>query len=225
MDLILYLLFGYLVGSIPFGLLITQKAGLGDIRKIGSGNIGATNVLRTGNKKLAAATLAADMLKAFIPALIVLFLTAREYAFPGVDSFVYYGHAEALITGLGAVIGHCFPVWLKFKGGKGVATSLGALLAATPYVGLMACIVWLATAFFTRISSLSALTAIALAPILVIFFYGFGAAVVCALISALVIYKHMDNIDRIIKGQESKIDLKAKEQKKEPQKETKKDNE
>ena len=205
MDLILYLLFGYLVGSIPFGLIITKKAGLGDIRDIGSGNIGATNVLRTGNKKLAAMTLAADMLKAFIPALIILLLTLREYAFPGVEAVIILGHTEALIAGLGAVIGHCYPVWLKFKGGKGVATTLGALLAATTYVGLIACLIWLATAYFTRISSLSALIAVAIAPILTIFFYGFGAAVICAFISALVIYKHMANIDRIIKGEEPKI--------------------
>ncbi len=205
MELILYLLFGYVVGSIPFGLLITKKAGLGDIRSIGSGNIGATNVLRTGNKKLAAATLAADMLKAFIPVLIILFIAARDYTFPGEQTNIIYAHTEALIVGLGAVIGHCFPVWLKFKGGKGVATTLGALLAAVPYVGLIACLTWIITAYFSRISSLSALVAVALAPLLTLFFYGMGAAIICALITAIVFFKHKDNIKRLIKGEEPKI--------------------
>ncbi len=141
---------GYLLGSIPFGYLLTQAAGLGDIREIGSGNIGATNVLRTGNKKLAAATLILDGLKGAVAVLIV-----RSMA----------GDPAALWSGLGAVLGHLFPVWLAFRGGKGVATGYGVLIAAAWPVGLLAGAVWLIAARVWRISSASALLSFALAPL------------------------------------------------------------
>ena len=146
-----YLLLGYLLGSIPFGLLLTRAAGLGDIRRIGSGNIGATNVLRTGNKGLAAATLLLDGLKGAVAVLLAAWLG---------------GHEAVLWAGIGAVLGHAFPVWLRFKGGKAVATSYGVLIAAAWPVGLAAGAVWLVTAAVTRISSLAALASFALAPLL-----------------------------------------------------------
>lgn len=140
---------GYLLGSIPFGLVLARLFGLGDIRKIGSGNIGATNVLRTGNKAVALATLILDAAKGAVALLIAYWL---------------YGTDIAVVAGLGALLGHVFPVWLKFRGGKGVATALGLLLAAAWPVGLLACLTWLLVAFFFRYSSLAALVAMALAP-------------------------------------------------------------
>ena len=208
MEVILYLIIGYLIGSIPFGLIITQKAGLGDIRTIGSGNIGATNVLRTGNKKLAILTLIADMMKGFIPALIVLFYTARDYTFPGEEPSIIYGHTEALLIGFGAILGHCFSMWLKFKGGKGIATAGGVLLAAVPLAGLLAALCWIATAYFSRISSLSALVASAMAPVFTYFMYGSVPGAICVFIAALAFYKHRANIARLAKGEEPKIELK-----------------
>jgi glycerol-3-phosphate acyltransferase PlsY len=179
---------GYLIGSIPFGLILTKLFGYGDIRKIGSGNIGATNVLRTGNKKLAALTLLCDSLKG---ALAVYFLSSPDFAKMQMGAFI--------------VLGHCFPVWLKFKGGKGVATALGVLLAAVPYAGLTACLTWLVTAKITKISSLSALVALAIAPIITLIFYGTYAALICVLITALIFYRHKDNIKRLLNGTEPKI--------------------
>src|SRR5687767_5336877 len=144
---LLALLAGYLLGSIPFGLVLTKAAGLGDIRQIGSGNIGATNVLRTGNKPLALATLLLDGGKGAIAALIA----------------AQFSPLLAVIAGGAALLGHLFPVWLRFKGGKGVATTLGTLIAINWMVGVAACLTWLAVAFALRISSLSALAAVALA--------------------------------------------------------------
>ena len=141
---------GYLLGSLPFGLLVTKMAGLGDIRQLGSGNIGTTNVLRTGRKDLAAATLLLDGGKGAAAVLIAQF---------------FWGPDMALLAGLGAVIGHLFPVWLKFKGGKGVATTLGTLLALDFAVGAGACLTWLAVALILRYSSLAALLAVASAPV------------------------------------------------------------
>src|SRR5690349_9118172 len=141
---------GFLLGSIPFGLLLTRFAGLGDIRSIGSGNIGATNVLRTGNKKLAAATLVGDALKGTVAVLLAGWL---------------WGPQAAIVAGLGAFLGHIFPVWLRFRGGKGVATYLGVLIGLAWPVAILFAIVWLAMAYLTRYSSLSALTASVAAPL------------------------------------------------------------
>jgi len=190
----------YLIGSIPFGLLLSKVFGHGDIRKIGSGNIGATNVLRSGNKSLALATLIFDVLKG---AVLISFLSTFM---PHIALTPYL-----LQFGLFAILGHCFPIWLKFKGGKGVATTIGALLAAVPYVGLIACAIWLVTAFTLKISSLAALMAIGIAPIAAYFIYGGAPAAVCLLITALVFYRHQDNIKRLMKGEESKISFKKKD--------------
>ncbi len=188
-------LIGYFIGSIPFGLLLSKLAGQGDIRKIGSGNIGATNVLRTGNKKLAALTLLLDMAKG---AIIILLLQQ--------EPLIY-----SLLIGLGTIIGHCFPIWLKFKGGKGVATTIGVLLAAVPIAGLAACAVWLATAYLSKISSLAALVGIFVSVIVTFFIYGAAPAIIVAVIALLVFLRHWENIVRLIKGTESKITLSKKE--------------
>lgn len=203
-------LFGYLFGSIPFGLILTRLFTKEDIRAIGSGNIGATNVLRTGNKKLAAATLFLDALKGAIPCLLIfsfwylLFHVADDYWSPRGDFLPVF-------TGAFAILGHCFPVWLKFKGGKGVATALGVLLAAVPYVGLIACATWLMAAFAFKISSLAALIAIGLAPIVTFLLYGGAPAAVCLLIALLIFWRHRTNIQRLLKGEEPKIGSKNKE--------------
>ena len=181
---------GYLFGSIPFGVLLTRLAGLGDIRAIGSGNIGATNVLRTGNKGLAAATLLLD---------------AAKGAF-AVGVFRYLGPPDAALwAGLGAVFGHLFPVWLAFKGGKGVATGLGVLLAAAWPVGVAACLVWLAVAALSRMSSAASLAALAVTPIAA-YYLASGKIVWLALgITLLVFARHHENIRRLISGTEPKI--------------------
>ncbi len=184
------LLFGYLCGSIPFGLILTRMAGLGDVRKIGSGNIGATNVLRTGNKKLAAATLLADMLKGTVAVVV-----AREAI----------GLEAALIAGLGAFLGHLYPVWLKFKGGKGVATYLGVLLGLAPMVVIVFAVIWLGMAKLFRYSSLAALAAAVAVPI-ALYLYGrpdIGSLFV--VMSLITILKHHANIRRLLAGTESRI--------------------
>jgi glycerol-3-phosphate acyltransferase PlsY len=188
---------GYLLGSIPFGLLITRAAGLGDVRKIGSGNIGATNVLRTGRRELAAATLVLDALKGTAAVLIARYL---------------WGDDAVLIAGVAAFLGHCFPVWLNFKGGKGVATFIGILLGWAWPVAVIFCIVWLIIAFAQRYSSLSALTAAVTAPIFasVAGLYldwidGPRLAAVTALLALVLIYNHRANIARLIEGTEPKI--------------------
>lgn len=182
-------IFGYLLGSIPFGLLLTRMAGLGDVRSIGSGNIGATNVLRTGNRKLAAATLVADMLKGTFAALIA----------------ANWGAEFGLAAGFGAFIGHLFPIWLNLKGGKGVATYLGVLLGLVWPAALAFAVIWLAVAWFSRYSSLSALVAAIASPIVVYLLGQPDAAGLFALMSALVLYKHKENIQRLAAGTESKI--------------------
>lgn len=190
------LAFGYLLGSIPFGLIVTRMAGLGDIRKIGSGNIGTTNVLRTGRKSLAAATLLGDGLKGTAAVLIVGQM---------------YGQEMALIAGLGAFLGHLFPIWLKFKGGKGVATYLGILLGLSWPMFLLAAAIWIAMAFLFRYSSLSALTASLATPILLYFaFHQFQMAEMFVLLGVLLWAKHHENIGRLLRGQESRIGSKAK---------------
>ena len=185
---------GYLLGSIPFGLVLTQMAGLGDIRKTGSGNIGATNVLRTGRKDLAFLTLICDSGKGAVSVLVMGIL----------------GPYAAIGAALGSVIGHMFPVWLKFKGGKGVATTLGVLLVLMPFAGILTCATWLVTAFLFRISSLAALIAMATAPLYTGFLYNQTYALVALVLAALIFYKHKDNIYRLMHRLEPKIGDKKK---------------
>ncbi|HEY0834944.1 MAG TPA: glycerol-3-phosphate 1-O-acyltransferase PlsY [Azospirillum sp.] len=186
---------GYLLGSIPFGLVLTRMAGLGDIRTIGSGNIGATNVLRTGRKGLAAATLILDSGKGAIAALLAL-------AFAGPDG--------AVLAGGGAMLGHTFPVWLGFRGGKGVATALGVLLAVAWPVGVIACLTWLVAAALFRISSLSALTALGLSPVVAYLLVDTRVAALALFIAVLVIIRHAANIRRLLKGEEPRINVRKK---------------
>lgn len=180
---------GYLLGSIPFGLVLTRMAGYGDIRGIGSGNIGATNVLRTGNRGLAAVTLVLDSAKGAAAALIAQ----------------YFGPDTAVLAAGGAMLGHTFPVWLGFRGGKGVATALGILLALSWPVGLAACAIWLLVAATLRISSLAALTSLALAPPLAWYLEGPQFAQLAIFIAVLVFIRHHSNIGRLIRGQEPRI--------------------
>lgn len=183
------ILLGYGLGSIPFGLILTRLGGMGDIRSIGSGNIGATNVLRTGRKDLAALTLLLDGGKGAAAALL-----AKMY---GPDLMVAAGFA--------AFIGHLFPVWLKFKGGKGVATYLGVLFGAAWPIAVFACLVWLATALISRYSSLSALLAALLAPVFAWYFISPQIAELAAAMAVLIYVRHHANIARLLKGQEPKI--------------------
>lgn len=184
-------LFGYLLGSIPFGLVLTKLAGLGDIRKVGSGNIGATNVLRTGSKRLAAATLLLDGAKGAVALLIA-----------GI-----WGPDMAVLAAAGAMLGHCFPVWLKFNGGKGVATALGILIAIAWPVGLLACATWLAMAALFRYSSLAALASLALAPVYAWYLADPQRLQLALFIAFLVWLRHRSNIVRLLRGQESRISL------------------
>ncbi len=191
MAYFLPLFVGYLLGSIPFGLVITGWAGLGDIRKVGSGNIGATNVLRTGRKDLAAATLVLDGGKAAVAVIIA-----------------YVAGWRPEIAGAAAFFGHCFPVWLGFKGGKGVASFLGTMLSLWFPAGILACAIWAGTAYATRYSSLAALIAAAASPLLL---FGMGKpayAVAALFMTALIIVRHKGNIDRLLKGAEPKIGAK-----------------
>lgn len=195
------LIIGYLFGSIPFGLVLTRSAGLGDVRSIGSGNIGATNVLRTGNKMLAAATLLLDMLKGTAAVIITIVLAGHLF---NVAPAAAYG--AGVSAGLAAFLGHLFPVWLNFKGGKGVATYIGVLLGAAPLLALLFCGVWLAVALASRYSSLAALVACIATPIFSIFTSGTGLLFTAlCLMSALLLWKHQDNIRRLMRGEESKI--------------------
>jgi glycerol-3-phosphate acyltransferase PlsY len=182
--------FGYLLGSIPFGLLLTKLAGLGDIRAVGSGNIGATNVLRTGRKGLAAATLAFDGAKGAAAVLIALIFAERD---------------AALLAGFAAVLGHDFPLWLRFKGGKGVATSLGALLAAVWPVGVAACATWLAIAAIFRVSSLAALVALGLAPLYAYLVGEPRVAILALALALLSVVRHHANLRRLLRGEEPRI--------------------
>ncbi|WP_374304902.1 glycerol-3-phosphate 1-O-acyltransferase PlsY [Methylocella sp.] len=197
---LLAFVFGYACGSIPFGLILTTLAGAGNLRAIGSGNIGATNVLRTGRKDLAAATLLLDAAKAALPVLVVSFIASRRLS--PMDA---WPPAPVLAVALGAFVGHIFPVWLGFKGGKGVATFLGALLAVSWPAGLAFMAVWLAVAFLTRYSSLSALTASAATPVVLWLLGQQGAAIVFAAMAALIFFKHAANISRLRAGTESRI--------------------
>ena len=182
---------GYLLGSVPFGLVLTKLGGYGDIRQIGSGNIGATNVLRTGNTGLAALTLLLDGGKGAIAFWIAGIL----------------GPDMAVLAAGGAFLGHLFPVWLKFRGGKGVATALGILIAASWQAGVLACLTWLAAAAIFRFSSLAALIALALAPLYIWDFTDLQRTELAIFLAVLVFIRHHANIRRLIKGEESKIEL------------------
>ena len=184
---------GYLAGSIPFGLLLTRAAGLGDVRSIGSGNIGATNVLRTGRKGLAASTLLLDALKGTVAVLVAL----------------RWGLEPAMAAGLGAFLGHLFPVWLGFKGGKGVATYLGVLAGLAWKGALVFAMVWLVIAFATRYSSLAALLASVAVPIAVYFLGQPDLAIFFAVLSLIIFVKHRANISRLLSGTESRIGKKG----------------
>ena len=184
----------YLLGAVPFGLVITRMLGLGDLRQIGSGNIGATNVLRTGNKPAALATLLLDSGKGAIAVLL-----ARQFA----------GEHAAIIAGGAAFFGHLYPIWLGFKGGKGVATFLGTMIALAWPLGLAACAVWLATAVVTRISSLSALVAAAATVPLAWVLGHPELMLLSAILSALIFWRHRSNIARIARGTEPKIGKKV----------------
>jgi acyl phosphate:glycerol-3-phosphate acyltransferase len=187
------LLFGYLLGSIPFGLVLTRAAGLGDVRSIGSGNIGATNVLRTGNKKLAAATLLLDALKGTLACVVA----------------AHWGMEAGIIAGFGAFIGHLFPVWLGFKGGKGVATYLGVVLGLAPWMALVFAVVWLALAFLLRYSSLAALVATLAVPVVEYTTGDPRLTLLFAVMALITWFKHRANISRLINGTESKIGSKG----------------
>ncbi|MBX9774672.1 MAG: glycerol-3-phosphate 1-O-acyltransferase PlsY [Xanthobacteraceae bacterium] len=188
------LLFGYLCGSIPFGVILTRLAGTQDIRSVGSGNIGATNVLRTGNKALAAATLLGDMLKGTAAVLIVLYFTSRNLA---------------MVAGFGAFVGHLFPVWLHFKGGKGVATYIGILLGLAWPAALAFCAIWLAVAAVTRYSSLAALIASAATPGVLLAASSGYEPVLFGALTVILWIMHRDNIARLMQGTEGKIGQKA----------------
>jgi len=183
------LLIGYLLGSIPFGVLLTRIAGAGDLRQIGSGNIGATNVLRTGRKGLAAATLLLDLGKGAAAVLIA------EALFPG----------TAMLGGVGAFIGHCYPVWLKFRGGKGVATLMGIVLALHWPSGLVYAAVWLGLLALLRISSLAGISAAISAPVSAAWFGRIELVLMLLALALIVLWKHRDNIDRLLNGTEPRV--------------------
>ncbi|RHW17781.1 glycerol-3-phosphate 1-O-acyltransferase [Sphingomonas gilva] len=183
------LLLGYLLGSIPFGVILTRLAGAGDLRRIGSGNIGATNVLRTGRKGLAAATLLLDLLKG-----------AAAVWITGV---VFPGHE--MLGAVGAFIGHLYPVWLGFKGGKGVATLMGICVALAWPVGLVFAVVWLGTLALLRISSLAGMLAAISAPVAAALFGRFDLVILFVVFALLVLWKHRANIDRLLEGSEPRV--------------------
>jgi acyl phosphate:glycerol-3-phosphate acyltransferase len=187
---VIALLIGYLLGSIPFGLILTRLAGTQDIRSIGSGNIGATNVLRTGRKGLAAATLICDMLKGTVAVVL---------------SGYYGGPNAAMLAALGAFLGHLFPVWLNFKGGKGVAVYIGVLIGLFWPAAVVFCVLWAATAFTSRYSSLSALVAIFVTPIFLWWFGHPALASLFAVLTMLLFYMHRENIARLQAGTEGRI--------------------
>ncbi|MGL6183002.1 MAG: glycerol-3-phosphate 1-O-acyltransferase PlsY [Aestuariivirga sp.] len=193
LGMIVSILFGYLCGTIPFGLLLTKWAGLGDVRQIGSGNIGATNVLRTGNKTVAALTLLLDGLKGTVPVLAMSWV---------------YGPDAGILAGLAAFFGHLFPLWLGFKGGKGVATNIGVLFGLFWPLGLLFLAVWLAMAFLFRRSSLAALTASLLTPIWTLLFDHRDLLLPTIVMGVAIWLTHRANIARLLRGEEPKITLK-----------------
>ncbi|MDE5459908.1 glycerol-3-phosphate 1-O-acyltransferase PlsY [Bradyrhizobium sp. CSS354] len=185
---------GYLLGSIPFGLILTRLGGTQDIRSIGSGSIGATNVLRTGRKSLAAGTLLLDALKGTVAVVIAGYIA---------------GPNAAMLAGLGAFLGHLFPVWLKFRGGKGVAVYIGVMLGLFWPAALVFCLLWLATAFTARYSSLSALVASFITPLFLLWFGQPALAALAAVLTLLLFFAHRENIKRLQSGKESRIGEKA----------------
>ena len=190
MNIFLVILFAYLIGSIPFGIIISKIMGLGNLRNIGSGNIGATNVLRTGNKLAAILTLIFDLLKGAIAVIVTYYI---------------FNDTTAQIAALSSFLGHCFPIWLKFKGGKGVATFIGISLALYWPAGILICLTWVLTAFLSRVSSLSALIS-SLSSILWVWILGVPSAVfVMTVLTILIWFRHIENIKRIIKNTEPKI--------------------
>lgn len=198
-NILLAFAFAYLLGSIPFGLLLTKAAGLGDVRQIGSGNIGATNVLRTGNKKLAALTLLLDALKGFLAVALV-----RQYFAdnaPALD--LAWGPVPA--AALGAVVGHCFPVWLKFRGGKGVATNAGVSFGLGWPIGLAYALVWIGVLGATRISSLAGMSAVLAAAVAAALFGYMAFVPVLLVIAAIIIWLHRENIGRLMRGEEPRV--------------------
>ena len=200
---------GYFLGSIPFGLVLCYLAGYGDIRKIGSGNIGATNVLRTGNKTLALLTVILDASKAGLAAwLACRFVPAEVYYVCGIQSSDNI--IAALIAGTKAIIGHNFPVWLKFKGGKGVASAFGFVLVLTPKIALLALLIWLVMAFIFRYSSLSAITACFAVPFMTYFMSDEIYTFFYTAIVILILIRHHANFARLFRGEESKISFKKK---------------
>ncbi|MFO1048768.1 MAG: glycerol-3-phosphate 1-O-acyltransferase PlsY [Geminicoccaceae bacterium] len=189
-GLLALFLIGYGLGSIPFGLLLTRWAGAGDIRNIGSGNIGATNVLRTGRKGLALATLLLDLAKGAVPTALGL---------------AWLGPVGGAVAGAGAIIGHCFPVWLGFRGGKGVATAAGVVLGMTPLLFLPVLVAFIAVVAATRWVSLGSIVAACLAPIAAWLMGAPAAAILYLLVAALVVFKHRENIQRLLRGEENRL--------------------
>ena len=194
-------LFGYFMGSIPFGLLLSKLSGLGDIRKIGSGNIGATNVLRTGNKKIALLTLILDGTKGAL-AIYVVSISPSFIEFHLTNNINLF---QSLVA-ISAVIGHCFPIWLNFKGGKGVATGFGTIIFLNMYVGVIALLIWVSIAKLFRISSLSALISYLFIPISMFFFTSEKSFFIASVLISLICYlQHRENIKRLLNGSEAKI--------------------
>ncbi len=196
-----FFLFGYFMGSIPFGLLLSKLFGLGDIRKIGSGNIGATNVLRTGNKKIAFLTLILDGAKGAL----AIYVVSISPSFVEFNLANNINHFQSLVA-VSAVIGHCFPIWLNFKGGKGVATGFGTIIFLNMYVGVIALLIWVSIAKLFRISSLSALISYLFIPISMFFFTSEKSFFIASVLISLICYlQHRDNIKRLLNGSEAKI--------------------
>lgn len=193
MIILAFAVFGYLCGSIPFGVLFTRAAGLGDVRAVGSGNIGATNVLRTGSKKIAALTLLADLLKGTLPVLI---------------AFAVAGELAAIAAGISAFLGHVFPAWLGFKGGKGVATFLGVLFGLSWPVALVFIAKWIIIAAIFRYSSVASLCAVLAASVTAIYLGPPDTAAAIAVMGAIIILRHRENIERLLQGKESPISFK-----------------
>tara|TARA_E500000178_G_scaffold350282_1_gene408894 strand:+ start:768 stop:1403 length:636 start_codon:yes stop_codon:yes gene_type:complete len=196
----------YLIGSIPFGLILTKLKGLKDLRTIGSGNIGATNVLRTGNKKLALLTLILDFSKSYIPLLIILKILKIPF-FLTITSNLYLDQfSMILIFGYFSIIGHCYPIWLKFKGGKGVATSLGVIFLLDPLIGVLLLAIWILIFYIFKISSLSALIASICFPVLIFLKYeNVNLIFLTIFLTIFVFFTHRENIKRILKQEEKKI--------------------
>lgn len=189
-DIVVFALIAYVLGSIPFGLLLTTWMNLGNLREIGSGNIGATNVLRTGHKSVAALTLVLDSAKGALAVVL-----ARQFS----------AEDTIQIAALFALLGHCFPIWLNFHGGKGVATFLGIWLVYAWPIGLACCAAWAGAAVITRISSLSAIIAVTLSIIFIILFHTDNAMVLCIIMAALIVFRHKTNLIRLMNGSEPKM--------------------